>query len=69
MVCSNPGHICGTLGTFSCAQMMTRMEVAYHVGQDDQQMSITNISLRSGCSCSTVVPQLYNQLQPGPREK
>ena len=55
--------------TFACAQMMTRMEVAHKMFEDDQRLSITNITVRTGCSCSTAVPQLYNQLQPGPGEK
>lgn len=62
-ICAETGVMCQDLPAFSCAQVMTRLEVM-RTGTE----RMYNMTVRSGCSCAAVRP-IIHQLRGGPREK
>ena len=80
LLCNKPGATCGAISLFSCKQMKSLMEVAYKTSnsteseqsqdiEESQQLQMANITINSGCSCTVMIPILYNKMAPGIPEK
>ena len=65
VMCLNAGQSCGGNPYFSCLQVKSRMQVAYgtivsegnHL--DMVELTLRNITVNIGCSCSYVVPVMF----------